>query len=93
MQKKTIKKIKEELDIVKTNKGGMNSKQIWSLKRKLCPQSKDPPTAMLDREGNLLTTEKAIQNRATEVFADRMDKNKIDKNLEDLEEIQTSCAN
>lgn len=49
-------KVKEELKKVKTNKGGMNSKQIWSLKKTLCPKSQDPPTAMIDRKGNLLTT-------------------------------------
>ena len=43
------KKVKEELNKVKNNKGGMNSKQIWSLKKSLCPKSRDPPTAMLDR--------------------------------------------
>ena len=80
------RKIKEELDKVKTNKGGMNSKQIWSLKKALCPKSKDPPTAMLDSKGNLLTTDEAIQNRAVEVFADRLNSNKIDKHLTDLEE-------
>ena len=73
------KKVKDELDKVKGNKGGMNPKQIWTLKKKLCPRSKDPPTAMLDSRGNLLTTDKAIQNRATEVFAQRLESNKIEK--------------
>ena len=41
---------------------------------------------MLDGRGNLLTTYKAIQKRAMEVFADRLDNNKMNKNLEDLEE-------
>ena len=71
---------------MKGNKGGMNPKQIWTLKKKLCPRSKDPPTAMLDSRGNLLTTDKAIQNRATEVFAERLESNKIEKHLADLEE-------
>ena len=79
-------KVKEELEKVKTNKGGMNSKQIWSLKKKLCPKSKDPPTAILDSKGNLLTAENAIQNRAKEVFIERLQSNKIEEHLEDLEE-------
>ena len=80
------KKVKDCLDKVKGNKGGMNPKQIWSMKKKLCPRSKDPPTAMLDSQGNLLTTDKAIQNRATEVFAERLERNKIEEHLEDLED-------
>ena len=79
-------KVREELDKVKTNKGGMNPKQIWSLKKSLCPKSRDPPTAMLDSKGNLLTTDKAIQNRAIEVFKERLNSNTMKENLEDLEE-------
>ena len=41
---------------------------------------------MLDSKGNLLTTDQAIQNRAVEVFADRLDSNKIEEHLKDLEE-------
>ena len=40
------KKVKEELNKVKNNKGGMNSKQIWSLKKSLCPKSKDLQTGL-----------------------------------------------
>ena len=29
------RKVKEELEKVKTNKGGMNSKQIWSMKKRI----------------------------------------------------------
>ena len=40
------KKVNKELNKVKTNKGGMNSKQIWSLKKSLCPKSKDLQTGL-----------------------------------------------
>ena len=33
----------------------MNSKKVWKLKKKLCPKFQDPPAAMLDSKGNLLT--------------------------------------
>ena len=61
-------KVKEELEKVKTNKGGMNAKQLWKMKTKLCPNKKDPPTAMLDPKGNLLTSNKAIEELAVQFY-------------------------
>ena len=63
----------------------MNAKSLWKLKKKLCPKVKEPPTAMLDNKGNLLTSETAIQDRALEVFAKRLENNKIEEPLKDLE--------
>ena len=48
------------------------------MKKRLCPKSKDPPTAMLDGKGNLLLSEKAIQNRANEVFTERLNSNEME---------------
>ena len=80
-----FKKLREELDKFKTNKGGLNEKQIWKLKKKLCPRSTDPPTAMLDKEGNLLTGNKAIERRAVEVYRQRLAGNQMAENLAELE--------
>ena len=67
IHEENYEKLKEDFDKVKSNKGGMNAKQIWKMKKKLCPRSKDPPTAMLDSKGIILMSDKAIQNRANEV--------------------------
>ena len=80
-----FKKVRDEIDKMKTNEGGMSEKQIWKLKKKLCPRSKDPPTAMLDGKGNLLTENKAIERRAIEVYKQRLAGNNIVENLADLE--------
>ena len=77
-------KLKEELSKLKS-KGGLDAKQLWRLKKRLCPKSRDPPTAMLDKHNNLLTSDPAIQERALEVFTDRLDNNDINPNLRDLE--------
>ena len=78
-------KLKEELAKLKS-KGGLDAKQMWKLKKRLCPQIRDPPTAMLDKEDNLLTSDSAIQNRALEVFTERLDNNEISVDLKDLED-------
>ena len=47
---------------------------------------------MLDKSGNLLTTEKAIQDRALEAYTERLKPNKIEKHLETYEEaVNTLC--
>ena len=64
----------------------MNSQTIWKLKKKLRPQSQEPPSAFLDSTGNLLTNEKAIQNRALEVYTKWLEGNNMSEDLKDLEE-------
>ena len=41
--------IKEELNKMKENEGGLNSNKLWKMKKKLCPNARDPPCAMLDK--------------------------------------------
>ena len=85
LSEENYNKVKDEIEKAKSNKGGMNSKQIWKMKKRSCPKSKDPPTAMLDSKGNLLMSNKAIENRAIEVFKERLSGNKIEPNLINLE--------
>ena len=70
-------KLKEELDKLKNSEGKINSKQLWKLKKSLCPNTKDAPCAMKDKSGNLITSEKALHNRALEVYSDRLEGNVI----------------
>ena len=78
-------KIKEELKKLKAHKGGLNVNSLWRLKKKLCPRSRDPPTAMVDGMGNLLTENESIKRRALEVYKKRLEGNTMVNNLEDLE--------
>ena len=54
-------KIREELKGVHWEDGGFNPGKFWKLDKKLSPRTCDPPTAMKDAEGNLLTTEEEIK--------------------------------
>ena len=67
--------IKEEIDCIDSEDGGFNSGKLWKLKKKLTPSNYDPPTAMKDSEGNLITTENEILKEATnhykKVFEDK----------------------
>ena len=63
------KKIEQELQ----NKGdcedgGLNSGKLWKLKKKLAPRISEPPSAMEDSEGNVLTSEEDILNEAVKHY-------------------------
>ena len=71
---------------MESKEGGLNPNQLWKLKKRLCPGSRDPPSAMLDGNDNLLTSNKAIQERAVEVFSKRLEANPIEDTLKDYED-------
>ena len=54
---KNIKIINEEISGIVNDDGGLNTNKMWKLKKKLCPQIKDPPSAKMDDHGNFVTTE------------------------------------
>ena len=78
-------KIKEEIDSIKSEDGGVHYGQLWKLKKKLSPKCRDPPTAMLDKHGNLVTSEQAIEALAVETYRKRLE-NRVIK--EDLQHVQ-----
>ena len=67
--------IKNEIDCINSEDGGFNSGKLWKLKKKLSPTNTDPPTAMLNSEGKLLTDEEEIKEEAKKhykkVFEDK----------------------
>ena len=63
-----FERIKEETNDVDFEDGGISAGKLWSLKKKIFPKSRDPPTAMVDpKSGNLLTTEEKIEEAALNV--------------------------
>ena len=58
------KKIKDELKGMSCEDGGWNPGHLWKLKTKISPRPVDPPTAMENSNGILLTDQKEIQNEA-----------------------------
>ena len=86
------KVVRDEVNGSKHNDEAMNANKMWKLKKKLCPNAMAPPSAMLDKEGNLLTTDEAITERALEVYAERLAPNKIEKHLENLEKARNELC-
>ena len=80
-----FKKLKKELDGIKADSGKLDKNKLWKLRKKMCPKIRDPPTAMMDRRGNVLTSEKAISERAIEVYEERLTNNDMKSHLTELE--------
>ena len=82
-------KVVQELKTMKPDGCKINSQKFWNLKKKICPKSKDPPSAMVDSDGNLLTTLEDIENRAIEVHTERLKPNQIKERLKSYEATET----
>ena len=63
----------------------MNAGKLWQLKKKLNPRGRDPPTAILDHTGNLVTSTAGIANLATEHFKKVLENTAIKKDLKHMQ--------
>ena len=83
--KEYIDKIKERTGNVDCEDGGMNTGSLWNLKKELFPQSRDPPTAMIDpKSGNLLTDDEKIKDAAVLTYTKRLENRPIKDNLKHI---------
>ena len=55
------RKIKNEIRVMNNEEGGYNPGHLWKLKQKLSPRYSEPPTAMKDATGKLLTSTEDIE--------------------------------
>ena len=74
----------EELAKIK-DQTKLDSHKYWKVKKKLCPRTIDPPSVMLDSYENLLTTDKAIEDRALEVYLEILSNNQMKPHLTEAE--------
>ena len=70
----------------------LEPQKFWRIKKKICSKSKDPPSFMFDKKGNILTTNKAIENIALEVYAERIESNTIKPHLKDSETLTNALC-
>ena len=82
----------EEHNSMKPSEGKIDSQKFWKMKRKTCKQNMDPPVAVFDSNGTLLTSNSDIKARALEVYKQRLNVNKIETRLEDHEEDVTELC-
>ena len=85
-------KVSKELKAMKPDGRKINTQKFWKLKKTICPRKTDPPAAMTDKEGNLLTNKDDIQKRAVEVYKERLKPNAIEEHLKSYEEVENKLC-
>ena len=84
--KEYFEKIKKQTENIDCEDSAINYGKLWNLKKDLFPNSRDPPTAMVDpTTGNLLTSEDKIKDAAVDVYSKRLETKPI---RDDLKHIQ-----
>ena len=63
----------------------MNVGRLWKLRKKLCPYKKDPPTAMLDPNGNAITSATNLKEHAINHYKKVLENRVIKPGLENLQ--------
>ena len=70
--KDNAEKVKEELEGIENEDGGIHPGKLWALRKKLFPKSRDPPTAMINEEGDLVTFLEEIENLNLKTYKNRL---------------------
>ena len=77
-------KITEETKDIECDEGGFNSGKFWKLKKKLLLRPRDPPTAMLDEAGNLITSAVGVAKLSVEHYKRVLQNRPMAKKHEEL---------
>ena len=80
-----FKTIEAEAGKYDCEEGGFNSGKLWNLKKHLFPKHRDPPTAMMDDAGNLVTSTDQINELAVQKLAiERLKNRPMKEGLEEM---------
>ena len=85
-------KIEQETNGIDVTLGGYNSGNLWRLKKKLFPKSRDPPTAMLDQHGVIQTDEDILKEISKDAYRKRLENRKIKPGLEDMQQMKENLC-
>ena len=68
MAEDLCKIVKEEVEGINCEEGSFNSGYLWRLKNKLRPKVANTPTALENKDGNLVTSSQDIKNVTLDHF-------------------------
>ena len=70
--KQNMKIIEEACKGMSCDSGGVNVAKMWKMKKKLKGTYVEPPAAMLDKQGNIVTEREAIENIVLNKYEERL---------------------
>ena len=85
--------IKEELKNNDNLSEEIGSTTLWKLRNKLCNKYRDPPTAMMDSKGKLLTDETLILEAAQTEHTNRLLPNECKEEIKCKNNLQKFIPN
>ena len=85
MSKKILSELKNVGD---SEDGGFNAGHLWKLKKKLSPRFTEPPTAMMNADGKLLTKDADIRDEAVKHYKNVFKPRVIKEGLEDIKDLK-----
>ena len=74
--------MKEEVSKINSETGGFNSGHLWQLKKKISGKKNNPMAAVMDQQGNLVTTKEEIKEVTKKHYAKVLENRTIKKGLE-----------
>ena len=97
MHEKPSRRIKETIESLRRNGGGVKEETFWEFRRKLTGKKEEKPHAMRDGEGNMVEEKEEIINMFQQFYMKLFQKKEIDEDTEqkvnkELREITTQGA-
>jgi hypothetical protein len=87
-----LEKVRSEIDNIQYEEGGLNSGNLWRLKNKLYNKYPEPPTAMKDEHGNLLTGKEEILESTMNYYKKVLENRTIAEGLKEHQEAREDLA-
>ena len=84
-----FEKVKENISLISSTNGSLNSTGIWKVKQKKIPKHSKPlPVAKIDNHGRLITDPDELINLYIETYTHRLRQRPIRPELKELEELK-----
>ena len=81
---RNAKIVREHFQNVETLDGTFSNIGFWKLKQKLCPTSKDPPMAKMNKHGTLITAPEGLKDLYVEEYKERLKNREMKTELTDV---------
>ena len=79
-----IKILKEEINDLTCDDTGVHPGKLWRLRKKLFPNFREPPAAMKDEDGNVVTSIEEIEKLSIKTYESRLQNRPMLPELEHL---------
>ena len=81
---KNTKKVKSIIEESKSSNGGFSQLLYWKLKRKLIGKDIDPPSAKVDKNGALVTSQNMLKELYLNTYIERLSPNEESEEIGDI---------